>query len=76
MTRDFQLEARCIVLIEQMLKEERTTLRWLRERNKTTKMTEYKIARLEYALGEREDRPSLREFGLGRDWEQRNEALD
>lgn len=67
MTRDFQLEARCVVLVEQMLKEERSTLRWLQEHDKTTKVTEYKIARLEYALGEREERPSLREFGLGKD---------
>ena len=67
MTRDFQLEARCVVLVEQMLKEERSTLRWLQEYDKTIKMTEYKIARLEYALGEREERPSLREFGLGKD---------
>ena len=68
MTRGFQLEARCVVLVEQMLKEERSTLRWLREHDKTTKLTEYKIARLEYALGERETPPRLREFGLGKEY--------
>ena len=68
LVNDFRLEARCIVLVEQMLKEERSTLRWLQEHGKTTKLTEYKIARLEYALGERETPPHLRDFGLGKEY--------
>ena len=68
LVNDFRLEARCVTLVERMLKEERSTLHWLQEHGKTTNLTEYNIARLEYALGERETPPSLKEFGLRKEY--------
>lgn len=68
LVNDFRLEARCVTLVERLLKEERSTLCWLQERGKTTSLTEYNIARLEYALGERETPPSFKEFGLRKEY--------
>lgn len=59
---DARISARCIVLVEQLLKEKKGTLRWLEEHNRNTGIAEYEVARLEYALGEREEQPSLKDY--------------
>ena len=62
MVNEARISARCITLVENLLREEYSVLRSLQERGKNTAMTEFKIARFQYALGERENLPSFNEF--------------
>ena len=50
--KDMEQGIKCIRLVEQLLKEEENLLRHLQERGRATACTEYRIARMKYALGE------------------------
>ena len=54
MINEVRISARCITLVEQMLREKRNILHWLEENEKNSSVIQYDIARMEYALGERE----------------------
>ena len=62
MVNEFRVASRCVHLVESLLREEYGILRFLQERGKDTTTTEFRIARMEYALGERETPPSLKDF--------------
>lgn len=53
---------RCIRLTEQLLNEERKILNHLRERGYNTSTSEYRIARMEYALGQKKLHPDYRDY--------------
>ena len=58
MVNEARISARCISLIDQMLREKRNILCWLEENEKNSSVIQYDIARMEYALGERETPPA------------------
>jgi hypothetical protein len=53
---------RCMELMEDLLREEYHAMRMMKERGQNTRLVEFRIARMEYALGERKDKPTLVDF--------------
>ena len=66
--KEMEQGVKCIRLVEQLLREEEDLLERLREReNFKTATTEYRIARMKYALGEISTHPNYREYFSKRD---------
>ena len=53
---------RCLELMEDLIREEYVALKRMKERGQSTRFVEFKIARMEYALGKRAEKPTLSEF--------------
>lgn len=53
---------RCIRLTEQLLEEEKHLLKHMREKGHKTSAIEYRIARMEYALGKTKVHPNYRDY--------------
>ena len=62
MVNEARISARCITLVERMLKEKRNVLNWLEANGENSSLFQYEIARMEYALGERETPPVSKEI--------------
>lgn len=60
--KDIEQGARCIRLIEQFLREEQGVLKRLKEHGMATACSEYRIARMRYALGELSIDPNYRDY--------------
>ena len=60
--KEMEQGVNCIRLLEQILEEERFLLRHLMEKGKPTNHVEYRIARIEYALGETSARPDRSDY--------------
>ena len=60
--KEIEQGAKCIRLVEQLLKEEEKLLIHLRERGYDARGSEYKIARMKYALGEISVPPSCKDY--------------
>ena len=52
----------CIKLVEQFLREEEHLLNYLKERGMSTACSEYRIARMQFALGKISVRPDYRTY--------------
>ena len=61
--KEMEQGVKCIRLVEQLLREEEDLLERLKERA----TTEYRIARMKYALGEITTHPNYREYFSKRD---------
>lgn len=59
---EMEIGLRCIKLVNQLLKEEENVKMKLEERGQTSNMTDFNIARMEYALGMRSTFPSIRDY--------------
>ena len=55
---DCRTAFRCLELMENLLREEYRALEMMRERGQGTKFVEFRIERMEYALGLRDTKPS------------------
>lgn len=53
---------KCIRLVEELLREEEKLMHLSKERGRPTNASEYKIARMMYALGELHVKPSVRNY--------------
>ena len=53
---------KCVKLIEQLLREDENLLKYLNEKGHPTKSTEYRIARMKYALGEISIPPHYKDY--------------
>ena len=60
--KEMQQGVRCISLIEQLLREEERLVKHLSERGRSTNLSEYKIARMRYALGEISIHPHWKDY--------------
>ena len=60
--KEIESGAKCIRLVEQLLLEEKKLLGRLKERGYSTNHSEYKIARMKYALGEISIEPSRKDY--------------
>lgn len=59
---EMETALRCIKLVNQLLREEENIKMKMEERGQNTNMTEYNIARMEYALGMRSTCPNIRDY--------------
>ena len=59
---EMETALRCIKLVNQLLKEEENVKMKLEERGQTSNMTDFNIARMEYALGTRSTCPKIRDY--------------
>ena len=60
--KEAEIYLRCKRLIKTMLKEEERILEYFIKENKYVKGTEFRIARLKYALGEIDKYPNVSEY--------------
>ena len=60
--KEMEQGVNCIKLIKQLLIEEERLVKHLSERGHSTKLSEYKIARMRHALGEISIYPNWKEY--------------
>lgn len=60
--KDMECSIRCIKLVTEMLREEERLIKVLKEKGKSTELTEYRIAKMKYALGETSIKPDYRDY--------------
>ena len=60
--KEMEQGAKCIRLVEQLLREEKNALKQMKERGMQTASVEYRIARMEYALGQISIEPFWRDY--------------
>lgn len=60
--KEVEQGVRCIRLIEQLLREEENLLKHLKEKGHPTKTSEFRIARMQYALGEISIQPNWKDY--------------
>ena len=60
--KEIEAGVKCVRLVEQMLREEENLLVHLKERGHSTNNSEFKIARMKYALGEISIQPSWKDY--------------
>ena len=60
--KEMQQGVRCISLIEQLLREEESLLKHLKEKGHPTKTSEFRIARMKYALGDISIQPNWKDY--------------
>ena len=65
--KEMERSIRCIKLVTEMLREEERLIKVLKEKGKSTEYTEYKIARMRYALGETFIKPDYRDYFYTKD---------
>ena len=53
---------RCLELMEDLIREEYIAMKRMKERGQSTRFIEFRIARMEYALGQRAEKPTFSEF--------------
>lgn len=53
---------RCLELMEDLVREEYIAMKRMKERGQSTRFIEFRIARMEYALGKRAEKPTFSEF--------------
>ena len=53
---------RCLELMEDLIREEYIAMKRMKERGQSTRFIEFRIARMEYALGKRAEKPTFSEF--------------
>lgn len=60
--KEIENGAKCVRLVEQLLREEENLLVHLKERGHSTNHSRYKIARMKYALGETSLQPNWKDY--------------
>ena len=60
--KEIEQGARCVRLVEELLREEENILKHLKERGIRTASVEYRIARMKYALGQINIEPFWRDY--------------
>lgn len=60
--KEIEQGAKCVRLIEQLLREEENLLAHLKERGHSTNLSKFKIARMKYALGEISIQPNYKDY--------------
>lgn len=60
--KEMEQGVNCIKLIKQLLIEEERLVKHLSERGRSTNLSEYKIARMRYALGEISIHPNWKDY--------------
>lgn len=60
--KEIESGAKCVRLVEQLLREEEKLLVHLKERGHSTNHSRYRIARMKYALGEISIQPSCKDY--------------
>ena len=60
--KEIESGAKCIRLVEQLLREEEKLLVHLKERGYSSNHSEFKIARMKYALGKLSLQPDWRDY--------------
>ena len=60
--KEIESGAKCVRLVEQLLREEENLLAHLKERGHSTNHSEFNIARMKYALGEISIQPSWKDY--------------
>ena len=62
MIDETRIAFRCLELMEDLVREEYIAMKRMKERGQSTRFIEFRIARMEYALGKRAEKPTLSEF--------------
>jgi hypothetical protein len=60
--KEIESGAKCVRLVEQLLREEEKLLAHLKERGYSTNHSRFKIARMKYALGETSLQPNWKDY--------------
>ena len=59
---EMEIALRCIKLVNQLLREEENIKMKMEERGQISNMTDFNIARMEYALGRSSTCPKIRDY--------------